>query len=272
MVTNNTCGKTHHSGHCCAIARYKQRLKQQAVAPILQVYTKREIQMFRILRRYYSEMGKSLSEAYLEDPQNGVENVIGQARDPLNDLLLEENSDTAAATGSWQIVNFRKSSPRRFHTKQFDDAIKTILADFLASEALNSTFLILDTDRKNAAKIIANGIEEGLGERDIAKQLDLEFSGNLGKFSAARIARTEVGIAGSKGQDTGAREIGAVDKVWNAVEDSRTRESHSNQDGNRVSMDQFFYPNGQAMLYPHDTRNGATPDNFINCRCVVLYE
>lgn len=251
---------------------YRKKGNRKLVRPVVALKNGREVLMFRKLQKYYKDFSKRLSDNYDAFGENGAISVLTNSNEILGDLLFAENSKTAGVLGNWQMVNFRKSHRQVVATKQFEDEIEETLRSFLLQNALNSVELILDTDRQNVAKIISAGIADGIGEREISRQLRESFGGNLGKNSAARIARTEVGIAGSKGQDTGARAIGAEQKLWVAVDDDRTRGHHNDIDGARVTLDGFFTPLGEQMSHPHDTEHGATPRNFINCRCAVLYD
>lgn len=62
----------------------------------------------------------------------------------------------------------------------------------------------------------------------------------------------------------------AIVRTWNAVMDSRTRDSHAALDGYDVEgMDEPFPADGGPLLYPGDP-NGP-PAEIINCRCWLTY-
>ena len=276
MKISKELARLHHNGHAELISRieaqYRKKGNRKLVRPVVALKSGREVLMFRKLQKYYKDFSKRLSDGFDTFGENGAISALTNSNEILGDIIFNENSKTAGVLGNWQMVNFRKSHRQVVATKQFEDEIEEILRSFLLENALNSVELILETDRQNVAKIISAGIADGIGEREISRQLRQSFGGNLGKNSAARIARTEVGIAGSKGQDTGAREIGAEQKLWVAVDDDRTRGHHNDIDGARVPLDEFFTPLGEQMAHPHDTQHGASPRNFINCRCAVLYD
>lgn len=64
---------------------------------------------------------------------------------------------------------------------------------------------------------------------------------------------------------------GNVRKEWNAILDSRTRETHAELDGEVVGIDEYFNVGGYKMLYAGDKDNGAPPEEFMNCRCFIMY-
>ena len=66
---------------------------------------------------------------------------------------------------------------------------------------------------------------------------------------------------------------GKLQKSWNAILDSRTREAHAEADAeymaNPIDIDENFIVDGEELEYPRDP-NGS-PGNVINCRCAVMY-
>jgi hypothetical protein len=101
--------------------------------------------------------------------------------------------------------------------------------------------------------------------------LQTQFSGVLGQVRSSVISRTEVGIAGSKAQNQGAKNLEAQTKEWLAIDDDRTRDHHIDVDTEEKQIDADFFPGGEPMAHPHDTSR-ASPGNYINCRCEVLYK
>ena len=67
---------------------------------------------------------------------------------------------------------------------------------------------------------------------------------------------------------------GYTRKQWIAIEDERTRPTHSLVDGTVVPIDDFFEVGAARLYYPHDTviGNGAEhPEEIISCRCWVVF-
>ncbi len=56
-------------------------------------------------------------------------------------------------------------------------------------------------------------------------------------------------------------------KVWDAVNDNRTRDSHAMLDGVAIPLDEQF---DNGLLEPRDP-NGA-PEEICNCRCTITYD
>lgn len=91
---------------------------------------------------------------------------------------------------------------------------------------------------------------------------------DMNRTSAIRNARTMVTGAENKGRQDRREEaanLGLIlKKKWIATEDSRTRTSHHDIDGETVDYDAKF---SNGLLYPGDP-NGA-PSEVYNCRCTV---
>lgn len=231
--------------------------------------------MLRKLDKYYTSLARLMREAYLLFGENGAFSAINNSQDKLTEIIITTNERTAGLAGGFEIVGDEKSYQNGRRSKDFSEHTVNNLEAFIAESGVNSVFLAIGTQRDVAAKIIADSINLGLSEIEISNRLFDEFKGVTGGFGsvqASRIARTEAGIAGSHGQDFGAREIGADTKQWIDVGDLRTRSHHADVSLVRVGIDDFFHPNGQSMSFPHDSTHGATASNIVNCRCLALYD
>ncbi len=122
---------------------------------------------------------------------------------------------------------------------------------------------------------IRQGLNEGVGPQEIADRLDNMGISDMSRARAATIARTEMHRASMVGSVNAAQSLASsvgllLDKVWNAVEDKRTRDDHTTLDGQKVGMDEPFEVNGSQIQFPGDP--AAPPEQTINCRCVLTYE
>ncbi|MDY0144045.1 MAG: phage minor head protein, partial [Bacteroidales bacterium] len=84
--------------------------------------------------------------------------------------------------------------------------------------------------------------------------------------SSKTIARTEVLSANNAGTVFGYKQSGVVEKKeWLATPDGRTRDSHSDMNGEVVLVDKDF---SNGLEFPGDP-SGA-PEEIINCRCTTI--
>ena len=62
-------------------------------------------------------------------------------------------------------------------------------------------------------------------------------------------------------------------KRWVSVHDNRTRPFHAYADQKEVPLNDYFYINGEHLMFPGDCSLGATAKNTANCRCrIELFE
>ena len=120
--------------------------------------------------------------------------------------------------------------------------------------------------RKITAEI-SRGISTGMSYSQVARNLSNQS--RIGYNKAIRIARTEghriqttatmdaMEVAKSKGAD--------VVKQWDATLDGKTRDSHSQVDGEIRELDKPF---SNGLMYPGDPSGKAS--EVVNCRCALL--
>ena len=144
-------------------------------------------------------------------------------------------------------------------------AVRAILTDSKIAEGFYNRLGVDVAHLKTViAQEISRGIASGLPYRDIARNIN-NASGS-GLYNAKRIVRTE----GHRVQQTSARDAqyaakakGAdVLKQWDAVLDSRTRDSHARLDGEIRELDEKF---SNGLRFPGDPHGPAA--EVINCRC-----
>jgi hypothetical protein len=63
------------------------------------------------------------------------------------------------------------------------------------------------------------------------------------------------------------RQILRAKKQWLTRQDKRVRPAHRDADGQIRYLNEPYNVKGQDLMYPGDSSFGATPDNYINCRC-----
>jgi hypothetical protein len=117
--------------------------------------------------------------------------------------------------------------------------------------------------------IVKSGISSGKSNSQISK----EISDNIDQFSkvrSRRIARTETHSATEFGSYSAAKESGLdLVKIWGATNDERTRNHHSEADGQIREISENFTVGDGKLLFPGDPKGDAK--NIINCRCTCLY-
>jgi hypothetical protein len=144
------------------------------------------------------------------------------------------------------------------------------------AEVRNRLVRVPDEVYDLAAQEVQQGVASGAGVPAIAERVD-----NLLSITASErwpnratvIARTEAVGALNAGRNDAfklAEEQAGTDlvKVWLATEDSRTRLSHQEADGQRVAMGANFTVGGVSLAFPGDP--DGPPQEVIQCRCTML--
>ena len=173
------------------------------------------------------------------------------------------------------MTGTRRSWAGKLEAKNLSDVEPTEVVDrlmsaWMADAGARKITQIAYTTRENIRTIIESGIQSGLSERDIAKQIR-EIAPTKSASRAQTIARTEVHAASQASAQEVAEQSGlAMVKVWVASNGERTRPDHDDADGQRVGMNEAFEVGGESLMYPGDPMGSAA--QVINCRCAVVYE
>lgn len=125
----------------------------------------------------------------------------------------------------------------------------------------------------NARKIsagAATGISLGESLSDTAKRI-ANSAAQQNREAFLRNARTYLTGAQNAGRDAAmqaARDLGlAIQKMWIATLDRRTRDAHRELDGQVVNIDEPFTVYGDTIRFPGDPQ--AKPSLVYNCRCTL---
>ena len=185
-------------------------------------------------------------------------------------LLSKHYQQTGAVFGQRIFTKFVRKEK-----KGFRDTFRLSMERFIQKWGLNKARAIVKTTRDTVRAQIVIGIAEGLGTREIAKAIRDQITG-IGQLNPQQrslvIARTETHTAANYAGDAGVRvlDLPETRREWLAVEDERTRITHSEADGQQVGMDEPFIVGGVHLMFPGDP--DGPPEETINCRCVVTYE
>jgi len=140
---------------------------------------------------------------------------------------------------------------------------------WMKTQAIQKVTGIQRTSKRLLRKIIQRGMDEGLSNADIAK--NLVKKGRISTlFRAKTIAITETHTVAVKSVDAAIKSTRIeMEKEWVANIDKRTRPDHIDADTQRVPQNQDFTIGGVKMAYPGDPKGGA--DQVVRCRCVLMY-
>lgn len=173
----------------------------------------------------------------------------------------------------WQRLRLEisKSVTMVEEVKYTEDQLDIETEDYIRKVAyVRMTDVSRSTARK-VADVIASGHDAEKSAAEIADDIEALGNGEISESRARTIARTELHSASQAGAQASAEDldIPGLRKEWLTVADSRVRPDHADADGQTVDLEDNFTVGGEELSYPGDP--SASPENTINCRCVVSY-
>ena len=219
-------------------------------------------QYYKVLNKYFKEFANKIEIAYQTRSQIMLDMELRKQADKLKLILTTLYRSVAYA--------FKDYALGRFFSKDFDDDFEKQLSEFIDYNTGVWVADIDETTRKRLAKVIDNSYNDGLSVEQTGVALRNTVIG-MGVYRANLISRTEVHrVAGFANEAVAENmKIDGTVKEWVAIQDARTRVSHSIASGQRVALEEFFVVGGERLKYPGDPRGSA--GNTINCRCASIY-
>lgn len=204
---------------------------------------------------------------------NLAEEIIASHFEEYYDIILNYNIK-AYDNGSEYVSSITKI---RKNESIISKAIKSITfnvselfgySENIYSNLRNQTFQgstkTMERANTNINNVISEGYKEGLGNKEIGKNIQNEFKG-LKSWEAERIATTEVNGAQSLGAYEQYFENNTEYHQWLGAGDDRMRNTHRELDGEIVKVGTPF---SNGLLHPGD-RNGPIKE-WIYCRCTTV--
>lgn len=232
----------------------------------------------RIEQKYLRRIGSEINRAMRKAAKNvqdslpaPIDRVKAEHEQRLNRILTQLWTESGR-TISEQIAGNKKAM-QSFELKR-DGVLPTEQADmvmqqWIATVGARKIVQISNTTINDVRRVVEKGIENGLSERDLAKEIR-KVSPVLAGNRAQSIARTETGAASANAAQATAQASGVeLEREWVASSGERTRKSHDDADGQVVPMDQPFIVGGYELMMPCDPKGPA--HLTINCRCAVAY-
>lgn len=231
-----------------------------------------------LIQRTLSSIMRDIVDRYEADdiaalPPDGRERVL--------DMLRKTYEKSMRMAGQPMIEGMKDCFPHLQTKQEEDDLFQQFIEEYIERFGAQKVQQILETTRRQIMEVIREGQREGLGVEEIAKALRQavpEFS----RYRSRVIARTETHGSSQYGQmRTAMQSTRPLVKIWNSVEDTRTRTiaedddyDHRVIDGQTVAMEQPFmvptiFGTREPIMYPGDP--AGTAGNVINCRCSVTF-
>ena len=249
------------------------------------IYNQRQLKIFKDVKKRTWLAQNRLREPYIKQFQNVLKNFFNTFGKKVKiaysnrslielDVELRKQSDQLKRIFRVQYITvasvFRDYALGRFFVKDFDDDFNAKLEEFIDLNTATWVTEIDDTTRKRIAKIIDKSYNDGLSTEATGTALRNSLIG-MGIYRANLISRTETHRVASFANEIVAESMnikGTV-KQWIAIQDARTRLTHSIASGQQIALEGRFNIGGEFLKYPGDPMGSA--GETINCRCAAIY-
>jgi hypothetical protein len=228
----------------------------------------------RIASRYDRSIAREIARAMNEAASKlGQPMAASQVRHKHAENMAEILTSLWVASGN-STVSGNFAIAKSFLKMEFKRDITTPIVDSAIAgwiKAFGGTQIteITGTTMEDINAIVSDARVEGLSERDTAK-LIREVAPTKSASRSQTIARTEAhGSSQGISLDVAGKTDIPMVKVW-LTAGSRARDTHIAADGQQRPLSQPFRVGGELLEYPGDP--SGSPENVINCRCVVGYE
>lgn len=241
----------------------------------------------RDIATVFRNMAEAVASRYAPGDQAATLAIVDEFQPALAAVLERTISRTALLFGGETLDRIERDMPKSYYGAvpngpvrgrdevhhELKDARRVFEASILAwvrRHALRRAVTIMATAKDAVRRILVRSFEAGEGEAATARAIREQIGQRMSATSAARIARTEMHTASTRGADEAARSTGLeMVKEWASAEDARTRRSHAQADGQEVPLNEPFRVGGSLLMYPGDP--AGPPREVINCRCAILH-
>lgn len=262
--------------------------------------------------RMAKDFEKSVSDSLSVPDQNKyrdrLEKIIARGMKTTAEIFTRNiRNDLKKGISLFEIKADERIEGGKEERKQIALEIAAKVALFIAEQKLKQANLVLETNYKQMRESIDRAIEQLAETKSyrfkIEKKAPVDAGSDLisydqvGKLASKLFKQTSgsrpdlisfqtVGMAESFSKQAEAEVLnksdvtidgepvkGKLQKSWNAILDSKTREAHADADeeymGSPIDINDPFVVDGENLMYPRDPAGSA--GNVINCRCAVLY-
>lgn len=220
------------------------------------------------IAKQFRREGERVTKKMTRESRAAARNYIKSKKNRDEWLALYEANYTRILNrfGQEASEQLKGFAPTETKSEPFEfDPYDKFVQDWIKDTAAQRVSDVLDSSRKDIAKIVSDGITNNQTSEDIAEVI----AGKYRSFSVSRsfsIARTEVaGASNYSLYAAGEQAPFQVNKTWINSADDRVRDEH--QFTETVPMDAPF---SNGLMFPADP--GGDAEEVINCRCTIAYE
>lgn len=227
-------------------------------------------------RDFSKEIRRAMNKAALSYGKDGYveSDIFEKHQRNLRGISVKMYDNSTDLAAERQFQSIQKAFNLRYEKKDALDRYQELALGWIIENSRRLAKLLSDTTEKQIKTAIFRSQRDGLPVSETVRVIRDKSTG-IARARAFTIAVTETHKALSWAKQTSTKEIANeigldLKKVWNTVEDERTRISHSVADGQVVDMNDSYVVDGEFLKYPGD--DNASPGNVINCRCTETYE
>jgi SPP1 gp7 family putative phage head morphogenesis protein len=219
----------------------------------------KEVRLRRIGARLIRQTARAAAKAYENGSQIDAEAAAKSFEGVWYRALVAHYTVTIKPFARYTREQIGSDSQRSF---------EEIVADFIQTRALRKSSLVNKTTVEAIREVIRDGSFEGLGPREIARDIRTKVGGTTAKARSDVIARTETHDAATfAGQATAEASGLDMDREWVTSIDGRERPEHAAADGQMRAMKEDFFVGGEYVSRPGE----GSASNAIGCRCSIIY-
>jgi len=243
---------------------------QSAFEKQLDISEKKQI---AIVKRFYKREYNKGIESFIADGQTNFQ-LLFDNKDLLK-IYRDLYTDIGMRFAKWYVNNINRFIKKAVDTSNVDDIWRNAFGSYGSAVGAQRVTLVSGTAKQTLIKITQQLMRDSefmtLGAVERGRILRNQFN-KYSQWQAERVVRTEATAAANFAQTQAAQTIfppEQLQKEWIASFDDRTRDTHSEADGQIVRANDTFLVGGQPMMFPGDPAGGAA--ECINCRCSVAY-
>ncbi len=228
-----------------------------------------EVRLRKPIKRVLVRVGRDAAARYISGGARSAEAAGGAQHEKNLTRIL-----SPAYQGMMHVFAARVmgANPKSRQYKDAADDLDALIAEYSKKIIAKNVKDISMTTRRMIAQTIGGAVsQEGMTPRATASAIREVMGAETPEWRSTLIARTESHTASMQGSLLGAEGLSIpVNKVWVSVSDDRTRDDHTEADGQTTTLDGEFSVGGEQLEFPGDPN--ASPANICNCRCVMIYK
>lgn len=222
---------------------------------------KRETMFLNVMKEYFNDQEARLIDALGGKKQFKTKSVLGEIFD--NELEIKLAKTAVLPAIKKIVLETASESYKLVSDKPYKFVLTSEIESWLNNKASIFANQITDTTFEKLKNQFSQSFEAQETRQELVSRIKNVY-GDFDNTRAKMIARTEVHGATTKGTMEGYKQAGMKTKIWVAVMDDATRDSHAMTDGEEVPIDKNF---SNGLSYPSDP--SAPAEETINCRCVI---